>query len=143
MIKAVDKADPAYCSTFIMTTDTDSYLSWSEDSMKDENKELKAANLEMLQYYEEMEKSTQEVWTDKVAEVKAKYDAYGLKVAYMDMTKVLGKYDMAKGEWSLGKPWLGHLWQLLIYCNVINFALSSKSSSLIIHTILFSRDNSP
>ena len=98
MIKAVDKADPAYCSTFIMTTDTDSYLSWSEDSMKDENKELKAANLEMLQYYEEMEKSTQEVWTDKVAEVKAKYDAYGLKVAYMDMTKVLGKYDMAKGE---------------------------------------------
>ena len=86
MIKAVDKADPAYCSTFIMTTDTDSYLSWSEDSMKDENKELKALNMDMLQYYEEMDKSTQEVWTDQVARVKAKYDEYGLKVSYMDMT---------------------------------------------------------
>ena len=86
MIKAVDKADPAYCSTFIMTSDTDSYLSWSEESMKDENKELKALNMDMLQYYEEMDKSTQEVWTDQVARVKAKYDEYGLKVAYMDMT---------------------------------------------------------
>ena len=100
MIKAVDKDAPEYCSKFIMTTDTDSYLSWSEDSMKDENKELKAANMNMLQYYEEsaMASSTQEVWTDQVERVKAKYDAYGLKVSYVDMTKVLGKYDMAKGE---------------------------------------------
>ena len=98
MIKAVDKGNPAYCSTFIMTTDTDSYLSWSEDSMKDENKELKAANMDMLQYYDDMMNSTQEVWTDQVEVVKAKYDAYGLKVNYIDMTKVLGKYDMAKGE---------------------------------------------
>ena len=87
MIKAVDKGDPDYCSTFVMTTDTDSYLSWSEDCGKDEMPDLKAASAKMFNFYiDGLEDSTQEIWTDQVAKVKAKYDAFGMKATYLDMT---------------------------------------------------------
>ena len=98
MIKCVDKDDPNYARTFVACSSNDTYLDWSEDSMAVDGSEIKNLSLAMMQYYEDMEGSTQEVWTDDVQRLKDKYDSYGLPMNYIDMNQVLGKVNLSKGE---------------------------------------------
>ena len=101
MIKTIDKNDPAHARTLIITKSSEYYLNWSEESMADQSSELFKVNMDMLKYYEQFENSSQEIWTDDVPTLKAKYDPYGFPAEYIDMNKVLGKYDLSKGErWS-------------------------------------------
>ena len=98
MIKTIDKNDPDHARTLIITKSTDYYLNWSEESMAVDGSELKNISLNMIQYYEEFEKSTQEIWTDDPARLKTKYDPYGFPAEYIDMKTVRGKYDLSKGD---------------------------------------------
>jgi hypothetical protein len=66
--------------------------------MSVDGSELKNVSLGMIGFYEEFENSSQEIWTDDVARLKAKYDSYGFPAEYIDMTKVLGKHDLSKGD---------------------------------------------
>ena len=85
MIKTIDKNDPDHARTLIITKSSDYYLNWSEESLAVEGSELFNANMNMMQYYEEFEKSSQEIWTDDPATLKAKYDPYGFPAEYIDM----------------------------------------------------------
>ena len=98
MIKTIDKNDPDHARTLIITKSTDYYLNWSEESMAVPGSELTNVSLGMIGFYEEFEKSTQEIWTDDPARLKAKYDPYGFPAEYIDMKQVLGKYDLSKGD---------------------------------------------
>ena len=97
-IKTIDKNDPQHARTLIITKSTDYYLNWSEESMAVDGSELKNVSVGMIGFYEEFENSSQEIWTDDVARLKAKYDPYGFPAEYIDMNKVLGKYDLSKGD---------------------------------------------
>ena len=107
MIKCVDKDDPNYARTFVACSSNDTYLDWSEDSMAVDGSEIKNLSLAMMQYYEDMEGSTQEVWTDDVQRLKDKYDSYGLPMNYIDMNQVLGKVNLSKGEKYTGQCYCG------------------------------------
>ena len=68
------------------------------ECMAVEGSELMNLNLNMLQYYEDFDKSTQEIWTDDPARLKTKYDPYGFPAEYINMETVRGKYDLSKGD---------------------------------------------
>ena len=98
-----------------MTSSADTYLDWSADSMAIEGSEIHTKSMAMMQYYspEAMGESTQEVWTDDVPRLRAKYDSYGLPMTYIDLNKVEGRMDLAKGEKTTGKCFCGKCeWEL-------------------------------
>ena len=116
MIKGVDKDDPNYARTLVVCSSTDTYLDWSEDSMSVEGSELMTKTLQFISYYEEFDKSVQQVWTDDVPRLKAKYDADGMPMEYIDMNKIEGRVDLSKGEKTTGKG----------FCGAVTYELSGE-----------------
>lgn len=113
MIKGIDKDDPDYARTLVVCSSADTYLDWSADSMAIEGSEIHKKSKAMMMYYESMETSTQEVWTDDVPRLRAKYDSYGLPMTYIDLNKAEGRIDLAKGEKTTGKCFCGKCeWEL-------------------------------
>jgi len=113
MIKGIDKDDPDYARTLVVCSSADTYLDWSADSMAIEGSEIHKKSMAMIMYYESMETSTQEVWTDDVPRLRAKYDSYGLPMTYIDLNKAEGRIDLAKGEKTTGKCFCGKCeWEL-------------------------------
>ena len=51
----------------------------------------------MMQHYEEYENSIQQIWTDDVPRLKAKYEQYGYPFMYIDLNQIEGKLDLNKG----------------------------------------------
>ena len=56
----------------------------------------------MISYYEDFENSVQEVWTDDVPRLEQKYGGDGMPMTYVDMNKIFGKVNLAKGEKTTG-----------------------------------------
>ena len=123
MIKGVDKDEPDYARSLIVAASNDAYFDYTKDSFAVDGSEIKTKSMAMMSHYDMSAKSTQQVWTDDVPRLRAKYEAYGIPMEYVDLSKKEGKIDLSKGEKTTGK----------CYCGAVTFEIRDYRPSGLCH----------